>query len=105
MISFMFVTLEDLSSTQLGIARELPRLWLSSGKFALPSSVWGLLMVNWIDLGGRSERFRIERNPVLCGHLNGDVGIFVVQNFRNKSCILCGQIALLSKFMFLFLLS
>jgi hypothetical protein len=74
-------------------------------KFVLPSSVWGLIVENWIDLGGRSKRFRVERNPVLCGHLNGDVGIFVVLSFRNKSCILCAQIIVLSKFMLMFLLS
>jgi hypothetical protein len=56
---------------------------------------------NRIDLGGHSERFRVERNMILCGHLNGDVCIFVVLNFRNKSCVLCAQIALLFKFMFL----
>jgi hypothetical protein len=58
---------------------------------------------NRIDLGGHLERFRVERNPVLCGHLNGDVCIFVVLNFGNKSHVLCAQIALLSKFMFIFL--
>jgi hypothetical protein len=56
---------------------------------------------NRIDLGGHSERFRVERNPVLCGHLNGDVGIIMVLNFGNKSCVLCAHITLLSKFMFL----
>jgi hypothetical protein len=74
-------------------------------KFVLPSSVWGLIVENWIDLGGHSKRFRVERNPVLCGHLNGGVGIFVVLSFRNKSCILCAQIIVLSKFMLMFLLS
>jgi hypothetical protein len=58
---------------------------------------------NQIDFGGHSERFRVDRNPFLCGHLNGDIGIFVVLNFGNKSCVLCAQIALLSKFMFMFL--
>jgi hypothetical protein len=66
--------------------------------------MWGLLVENRIDLGGHSERFRVERNPVLCGHLNGDIGIFVVLNFRNKSYVLCAQITLLSKFMFMFML-
>jgi hypothetical protein len=66
--------------------------------------MWGLLVENWIDLGGHSERFRVERNPVLCGHLNGDIGIFVVLNFRNKSYVLCAQITLLLKFMFMFML-
>jgi hypothetical protein len=78
---------------------------LSSGKFVLPSSVWGLIVKNQIDLGGHLERFRVERNPVLCGYLNGDVGIFVVLNFENKSYVLCAHITLLLKFMFMFLLS
>jgi hypothetical protein len=77
----VFVTLEDLSPRWLGIARELPNLWLSSEKFVLPSSVWRLIVKNRIDLGGHSKRFRIERNPVLCGQLNGDAVIFVVLNF------------------------
>jgi hypothetical protein len=101
----VFVTLGVLSCTLLGIVRELPSLWLSSEKLVLPSSVWGLIVKNRIDLGDHSERFRVERNPVLYGHLNGDVGIFVVLNFGNKSCVLCDHIALLSKFMFIFLLS
>jgi hypothetical protein len=105
MISFMFVTLGDVSPRWLGIAQELSSLWLRSEKFVLHSSVWGLIVKNRIDLGGHSERFRVERNPVACGHLNGDVDIFVVLNFRNKSCILCAHIALLLKLMFKFLLS
>jgi hypothetical protein len=36
-------------------------LWLSLEKFILPSSVWGLIVKNRIDLGGRSERFRVEK--------------------------------------------
>jgi hypothetical protein len=105
MILFVFVTLEDLSPRWLGIARELSSLWLSSEKFVLPSSMWGLIVKNQIDLGGHSERFRVERNSVLCGHLNGNIGIFVVMNFRNKSCVLCAHITLLSKFMLMLLLS
>jgi hypothetical protein len=62
-----------------------------------------MIVKNQIDLGGCLERFRVERNPVLCGHLNRDVDTFVVLNFRNKSCVLCAQIALLSMFMFMFL--
>jgi hypothetical protein len=71
----------------------------------LPSSVWGLIVMNRIDLDSHSERFRVERNPVLCGHLHGDVGIFVVLNFGNKFCVLCAHICLLSMFMFMFFLS
>jgi hypothetical protein len=29
----------------------------------------------------------VQRDPILCGLLNGDVGTFVVLNFGNKSCI------------------
>jgi hypothetical protein len=65
--------------------------------------MWGLIVENRIDLGGCLERFRVERNLVLCGHLNGDVGFFVVLNFEKKSCVLCAQIALYLKFMFMFL--
>jgi hypothetical protein len=101
----MFVTLRDASPRRLGVARELSSLWLSLEKFVLPSSIWGLIVKNRIDLGGRSERFRIERNPILCGHLNRDVCIFVVLKFENKSCVLCTQIALLLKFMLMLLLS
>jgi hypothetical protein len=92
----VFVTIGDLSPRWLGVARELPRLWLSSRKFVLPSSVWGLIVKNQIDHSGHFERFRVERNPVLCGHLNRYVGIFVVLNFSNKSCVLCAHITLLS---------
>jgi hypothetical protein len=105
MISFMFVTLRDLSLRWLGIAQELPSLWLSPGKFVLPSSMWGLIVENRINLGGHLERFRVERNLVLCRLLNEDIGIFVVLNFGNKFCVLCAQMALYSKFMFMFLLS
>jgi hypothetical protein len=101
MISFMSVTLGDLSPKWLGVAYQLPNLWLSSGKFVLPSSVWGLIVKNRIDLASHSERFRVERNPILCGHLNGDIGIFVVLDFGNKSYVLCAHIALLLRFMFL----
>jgi hypothetical protein len=99
----VFVTLGNLSPRQLGAAQELPSLWLSFRKFVLPSSVWGMIVKNRVDLGGHSERFRVERNLDLCGHLNGDVGIFVVLNFRNKSCVLCAHISLLLKFMFMFM--
>jgi hypothetical protein len=29
----------------------------------------------------------VETDPVLCGLVNGYVGIFVVLNFRNKCCV------------------
>jgi hypothetical protein len=49
------------------------------------------------------ERFRVERNQILCGHLNGDVGIFVVLIFGNKFCVLCALITFLSKFLYVLL--
>jgi hypothetical protein len=85
----MFVTVRNLSPRWLGVVQELPSLWLSSRKFVLLYYVWGLIMENQIDLGSRSEQFRVERNPILCGHLNEHIRIFVVPNFRNKSCVFC----------------
>jgi hypothetical protein len=99
----VFVSLGVLSTRQLGVARELPSLWLSLGKIVFPPSVWGLIVENQIDHGGRSERFRDERNPVLFGHLNEEVGIFMLLNIRNKYYVLCAQIASYSKVMFMFL--
>jgi hypothetical protein len=84
---------------------EALKLVVESWEFILPFSLWGLIVKNRIDFGGHSERFRVERNPVLCGHLNRDIDIFVVLNFRNKSCVLCAQIALHLKFLFILLLS
>jgi hypothetical protein len=41
-----------------------------------------------VELGDRSERFRVERDSALCELLNGDVGIlYGWSNFRNKSCV------------------
>jgi hypothetical protein len=37
----------------------------------------------------------VEREPILCGLLNGDVDTFVVLNFRNKSCVFCALCDLL----------
>jgi hypothetical protein len=70
-------------------------------KVCIAFSMWGLIVKNRIDLGGHSKRFRIERNSILYGHLNGDIGIFMVLYFGNKSCVLCAHFALLLKFMFL----
>jgi hypothetical protein len=71
--------------------------------------VWGLLVENRIDVGGRSERYRVERNPVLCGHLNGDVDIFVVLKspYFQSSCS-CSYLARVShgylRLLFIYLL-
>jgi hypothetical protein len=52
--------------------------------------VWGLIVENQIDLGGCSERFRVERNPILYGHLNGDIGILwcLTSGTNLVSCVL-----------------
>jgi hypothetical protein len=43
-----------------------------------------------LDLGDRSERFRVERDLDLCELLDGDVGHFCdVLNFGNKFCVTC----------------
>jgi hypothetical protein len=57
-------------------------------KFVLPSPSWGLIVETELDLGDRSERFRVERDPTLCELVNGDVGHLCGEpNFRNKSCV------------------
>jgi hypothetical protein len=49
-----------------------------------------LIVKTELDLGDRSERIRVERDPTLCELLNGDVGIICGWlNFGNKSCIYC----------------
>jgi hypothetical protein len=41
-----------------------------------------------LDLGDRSERIRVERDPTLCELLNGDVhNLCGWPNFGNKSCV------------------
>jgi hypothetical protein len=43
-----------------------------------------------IDLGDRSERFRVERDLALCELLNRDIGHLCGEpNFDNKSCVTC----------------
>jgi hypothetical protein len=43
-----------------------------------------------LDLGDRSGRIRVERNPTLCEVLNGDGGnLYDWPNFGNKYCVSC----------------
>jgi hypothetical protein len=43
-----------------------------------------------LDLGDHSAKFGVERDPVQCGHLNGDVcNLCGWKNFGNKSCVSC----------------
>jgi hypothetical protein len=49
-----------------------------------------LIVKTELDLGDRSERIRVERDPAFCELFNGDVGIICEWlNFGNKSCIYC----------------
>jgi hypothetical protein len=48
---------------------------------------------------------RVESNPALCGHLNGDVGTFAALNFGNKSLSLVSCSIYFHKFLFLYCLS
>jgi hypothetical protein len=49
-----------------------------------------------LDLGDRSERIRIERDPALSELLNGDVcNLCDWPNFGNKSCVFCDCLFLL----------
>jgi hypothetical protein len=43
-----------------------------------------------LDLGDRSERIMVERDPAFSELLNGDVGnLCGWMNFGNKSCVYC----------------
>jgi hypothetical protein len=42
--SISFISLGDSSPRRLGVAWELPSVWLSPEKFVLPSSSWGLIV-------------------------------------------------------------
>jgi hypothetical protein len=40
----------------------------------LPLLHGDLIVETELDLGDRSARFRVETDPILCEHLNGDIG-------------------------------
>jgi hypothetical protein len=68
----VLITLGDLSPrwTRPGATKVM----VSLKKFVLPSPSWVFDSGKTeLDLGDRSGRFSVERDPVLCGHLNGDV--------------------------------
>jgi hypothetical protein len=64
-------------------------LWLSPGKFVLPSSSWVLIVSTGLALW-QLERIRVERDPALCEHLNRDVGNIVALDiyFPRHICVL-----------------
>jgi hypothetical protein len=50
----------------------------------------GICLLFLLDLGDRSERIRVERDPTLCDLLNRDIcNISGWSNFGNKSCVYC----------------
>jgi hypothetical protein len=59
-----------------------------------------------LDLGGRSERIRIERDSTLCEFHNGDVVILCGwPNFRKKFCVFVPLILIYFVLLFKFTLT
>jgi hypothetical protein len=82
--------LETYPLDRLGVVRESPRLWWISESLYCSLLHGDLIVETELDLGDRSERFRVERDPTLCELLNGDVGHLCGEpNFENKSCVTC----------------
>jgi hypothetical protein len=74
----------------LGVVQESPRLWQTLESLYCPLLHGDLIVETKLDLGDRSSRYGVERDPVLCGHLNGDVGnLCGWSNSGNKSCVSC----------------
>jgi hypothetical protein len=60
-------------------------LWWISESLYCPLLCGDLIVETELDLGDRSERFRVERDQALCEHLNEGVGIlYGWLNFGNK---------------------
>jgi hypothetical protein len=75
----VFVSLGDLSPRETRCPPGTTKAVVSLRKFVLPSPLWVFKSGKIeLDLGDRSMRFRVERNPALRGHLNRDVGNHVV---------------------------
>jgi hypothetical protein len=54
-----------------------------------------------LDLGDRSERINVERDPTLCELYNGDVGILCGwSNFGKKYCVFVSLILIYFPFLF-----
>jgi hypothetical protein len=88
MISVCSLLLGTCPLDGLGVVRESPRLWWTSESLYCPLLCRDLIVETELNLGDRSERFRVERDPALCELLNGDVGILCGwPNFGNKSCV------------------
>jgi hypothetical protein len=90
MISVCSLLLGTCPRDGLGVVRESPRLqWISESLYC-PLLHGDLIVETELDLGDRSERFRVERDPTLCDLFNGDIGHLCGElNFENKSCVTC----------------
>jgi hypothetical protein len=96
MISVCSLLLGTCPLDGLEIVRESPRLWWTSKSLYCSLLHGNLIVETELDLGDRSGRIRVERDPALCELLNGDVGnLCGCPNFENKSCVSC---ACLSRF-------
>jgi hypothetical protein len=62
-------------------------------KFVFSPLRGDLIVETELDLGDRSERFSVERDPALCELLNSDIGHLCGEpNFGNKSCVTCASL-------------
>jgi hypothetical protein len=57
----------------LDVLWEPPRFWWASKSLYCPLLRRDLIVENWTSLGDLSVRFGVERDTILCRHLNGDV--------------------------------
>jgi hypothetical protein len=64
-------------------------LWKTTRKFVLPARLSKDYCVGLTFVVGKG-RIRVERDPALCGRLNGEVGhLGGVTEPRDKSCVSC----------------
>jgi hypothetical protein len=70
----VFITLGDSTPRRTRSCSGVTKVVVDIGKFVLPSPLCDLIVETKLDLGDRSERIRVERDPGLCELLNGDVG-------------------------------
>jgi hypothetical protein len=102
----VFVTLGDFPLDGLGVERELPRLWWTLKSLYCPLHRGDLIVETELDLGDRSNRIKVERDPTLCELLNRDVGnLCGWPNFRNKSCVFCACPSIYLLFLLKFVLA
>jgi hypothetical protein len=99
----VLVTLRDSSPRQLGVVREFQSYGDTPESLYCPPLCgdwyWRIKARSlWPVWWGE----RIERDPILCGFLNGDISTFVALNFRIKYCVSsCSCCLLLSSYLVL----